>query len=180
MGTDGLIMPTKTPKVRPENPLSDSNGGPSEVRPQMPPDSPEEVSSAPCESNFELLFSTNPVAMYVCDRETLEVLEVNPTAEQQYGYTREEFLKMKITDIRPAEDIPRLMEVARTQRATTRLPGPVAAPPEKRTGLRGGGDSPGNHFCGTDRGFGGGTGYQRAARNGGKNRGTDCLCPGAD
>ena len=114
MGTDGLIMPTKTPKVRPENPLSDSNGGLSEVRPQMPPDSPEEVSSPPCESNFELLFSTNPVAMYVCDRETLEVLEVNPTAEQQYGYTREEFLKMKITDIRPAEDIPRLMEVART------------------------------------------------------------------
>ena len=107
-------MPTKTPKVRPENPLSDSNGGPSEARPQMPPDSPEEVSSPPCESNFELLFSTNPVAMYVCDRETLEVLEVNPTAEQQYGYTREEFLKMKITDIRPAEDIPRLMEVART------------------------------------------------------------------
>jgi two-component system, cell cycle sensor histidine kinase and response regulator CckA len=108
-------MPIKTPKVRPENPLSDSSCGPSEARPQMPPgDSPEERSSGPCESNFELLFSTNPLAMYVCDRETLEVLEVNPAAEKQYGYTREEFLKIKITDIRPPEDIPRLLDIART------------------------------------------------------------------
>ena len=67
-----------------------------------------------CEPNFELLFSTNPLAMYVCDRETLEFLEVNASAERQYGYTREEFLKMKITDIRPSEDIPRLLDVART------------------------------------------------------------------
>ncbi len=81
----------------------------------MPPgDSSEKRSLAPSEPNFELLFSTNPLAMYVCDRETLEVLEVNASAERQYGYTREEFLKMKITDIRPSEDIPRLLDVART------------------------------------------------------------------
>ena len=108
-------MPIKTPIVRPENPLSGPSRGPSERRPEcrrvIPP---RKALQAPCESNFELLFSTNPLAMYVCDRETLEVLEVNAAAERQYGYTREEFLKMKITDIRPSEDIPRLLDVART------------------------------------------------------------------
>src|SRR5579862_3892840 len=108
-------MPIKTPTVRPEDRLSSSNSGPSEARPQiLPRDSSEKRSLAPSEPNFELLFSTNPLAMYVCDRETLEVLEVNAAAERQYGYTREEFLRMKITDIRPSEDIPRLLDVARS------------------------------------------------------------------
>jgi len=48
--------------------------------------------------------------MYVCDRETLRFLEVNTAAIKAYGHTREEFLKLKLTDIRPASEIPRLFE----------------------------------------------------------------------
>lgn len=48
--------------------------------------------------------------MYVCDRDTLRFLEVNTAAIKAYGYTREEFLKLKLTDIRPASEIPRLLE----------------------------------------------------------------------
>src|SRR5690348_605466 len=108
-------MPTKTPTVRSERGISGSNRGPRERKPRMMASNlPKNGLLGDCEPNFELLFSTNPLAMYVCDRETLDFLEVNAAAERQYGYTRQEFLKMKITDIRPSEDIPRLLNVART------------------------------------------------------------------
>jgi PAS domain S-box-containing protein len=62
------------------------------------------------EDNFRLLFIDNPQPMWVYDLQTLEILEVNEAASHQYGYTCEEFLAMKITDLRPKEDVPRLIE----------------------------------------------------------------------
>jgi PAS domain S-box-containing protein len=47
--------------------------------------------------------------MWVYDLETLAFLAVNDAAAQCYGYSREEFLSMTIKDIRPAEDIPALL-----------------------------------------------------------------------
>jgi two-component system cell cycle sensor histidine kinase/response regulator CckA len=60
--------------------------------------------------NFRLLFMDNPQPMWVYDLGTLEILEVNEAASHQYGYTCEEFLAMKITDLRRKEDVPRLIE----------------------------------------------------------------------
>ncbi len=51
------------------------------------------------------LFLSHPDPMWIYDLETLQFLAVNNSAIAKYGYTREEFLGMKITDIRPAEDI---------------------------------------------------------------------------
>src|SRR5277367_4585555 len=65
-------------------------------------------------ANFRLLFSSHPHPMFVFDRDTLEYLDVNDAAIKNYGYSREEFLRMKISDIRPAEDVPRLMKTLRT------------------------------------------------------------------
>jgi len=48
--------------------------------------------------------------MYVSDRQSLQILEVNAAAIRSYGYSREEFLRLRVTDIRPEEDIPRLLE----------------------------------------------------------------------
>jgi two-component system, cell cycle sensor histidine kinase and response regulator CckA len=62
---------------------------------------------------LELLFSQNPHAMYVADSETLYFLEVNAAAIQQYGYSREEFLRMRVTDIRPPEDVPKFLASVR-------------------------------------------------------------------
>lgn len=42
--------------------------------------------------------------MWIYDLETLRFLEVNNSAVQKYGYTRDEFLAMTIADIRPKED----------------------------------------------------------------------------
>jgi PAS domain S-box-containing protein len=57
-----------------------------------------------------LLFLSHPQPMWVYDLETLAFLEVNNAAMVHYGYTREEFLAMTIRDIRPPEDIPRLLQ----------------------------------------------------------------------
>jgi len=59
---------------------------------------------------FRLLFANNPLPMWVYDPKTLRFLEVNEAAVAQYGYSREEFLEMRIVDIRPSEDVPRLLE----------------------------------------------------------------------
>ncbi len=62
------------------------------------------------EASFQLLFADNPLPMWVYDLETLRFLQVNEAAIAHYGYTREEFLRMRVTDIRPQEDVPRLLE----------------------------------------------------------------------
>ncbi|MDE3171100.1 MAG: PAS domain S-box protein, partial [Acidobacteriota bacterium] len=77
------------------------------------------ISSA-SDTNFELLFSGNPYPMFVFDRDSLAFLEVNAAAVAAYGYSREEFLRMRITDIRPADDIPRLLQVARNLKKSPR------------------------------------------------------------
>jgi diguanylate cyclase (GGDEF)-like protein/PAS domain S-box-containing protein len=48
--------------------------------------------------------------MWVYDRETLKFSAVNEAAVRHYGYSKEEFLRMRITDIRPPEDLPLLQE----------------------------------------------------------------------
>ncbi len=62
------------------------------------------------EARFRLLFESNPQPMWVYDLDTLDFLAVNDAAVRYYGYTREEFLSMTIKEIRPPEDVPRLLE----------------------------------------------------------------------
>jgi diguanylate cyclase (GGDEF)-like protein/PAS domain S-box-containing protein len=62
------------------------------------------------ETSFALLFNSNPLPMWVFDRNTLKFLEVNDAAVEHYGWNRDEFLTMTIADIRPAEDMARLLD----------------------------------------------------------------------
>jgi PAS domain S-box-containing protein len=62
------------------------------------------------EERFEVLFENSPHPTWVYDAETLQFLEVNRAAIEKYGYSREEFLAMHITDIRPQEDVNGLLE----------------------------------------------------------------------
>jgi len=55
------------------------------------------------------LFQENPHPMWVFDTDTLQFLAVNQSAIAKYGYTYEEFLSKTIKDIRPPEDIDRLI-----------------------------------------------------------------------
>ncbi|MCU1357971.1 MAG: sensor hybrid histidine kinase [Acidimicrobiales bacterium] len=53
------------------------------------------------ESTYRLLFDANPEPMWVYDVETLEFLEVNDAAISHYGFSREEFLAMRVDDLQP-------------------------------------------------------------------------------
>lgn len=67
------------------------------------------------EKKYRYLFENNPQPMWIYDLDSLAFLEVNSAAVQIYGYTKGEFLKMTLKDIRPREDVKDLLEdVART------------------------------------------------------------------
>ena len=61
------------------------------------------------ERSMRTLFADNPQPMWVWERSTLRFLEVNNAAVAHYGYSRDEFLAMRITDIRPPEEVPALL-----------------------------------------------------------------------
>jgi PAS domain S-box-containing protein len=67
------------------------------------------------EERYRFLFAGNPHPMFVYDVATLAYLDVNEAAVLHYGYSRAEFLKMTIKDIRPPEDVPALMASVRDQ-----------------------------------------------------------------
>src|SRR4030095_14788820 len=58
------------------------------------------------ETSFRLLFELNPLPMYVFDNASLAILAVNDAAVAKYGWSREEFLKMTIEDLRTPEELP--------------------------------------------------------------------------
>lgn len=63
------------------------------------------------EQRYRFLFDNNPMPMWVFAEDGLKFLEVNSRAVEHYGYTREEFSRMTLLDIRPFEDIEKLNQV---------------------------------------------------------------------
>ena len=55
------------------------------------------------------IFKTSPSPMWIYDAETFHFIEVNDAAVSTYGYSQEEFRRLNILDIRPAEDIEKFM-----------------------------------------------------------------------
>ncbi|WP_295335078.1 response regulator [Flavobacterium sp.] len=54
---------------------------------------------------YQHLFNFTPQPLWLYDAECLTFLDVNEAAVRKYGYSREEFLKMTIKDIRPQIEI---------------------------------------------------------------------------
>ncbi len=79
-----------------------------ELRQEIVERSREEGLRRQSEAQFSILFAANPVPVFLYDFKTLQYLEVNEAAVHHYGYTREEFLRMSLLDLRPPEDLPRL------------------------------------------------------------------------
>lgn len=57
------------------------------------------------EQKYRLLFYNNPLPMWMVTIPELNIIDVNDAAIRQYGYTREEFLKLNTKDLRPEEDV---------------------------------------------------------------------------
>jgi PAS domain S-box-containing protein len=62
------------------------------------------------EQRYAALFDSAPVAMWIVDSETLGFLAVNEAALTSYGYTREEFLGLAISDILSPDERVKLRE----------------------------------------------------------------------
>jgi PAS domain S-box-containing protein len=70
------------------------------------------------EEQFRSLFVSIPLPIFLWDLETLQYLEVNDAAVFHSGYSRNELLRMRVTDLLPPEVAPAVlsqMQVLRTQ-----------------------------------------------------------------
>ena len=63
------------------------------------------------EEIYRILFKKSPVNMFIFDPVTYKMIEANETALQTYGYTKEEFSKLTVKDIRPPEDWKRVKKI---------------------------------------------------------------------
>ncbi len=75
------------------------------------------------EEKFRLLFASNPLPMFVYDFETLRFLEVNDAALSHYGYSREEFSRLWVTDLWSLDELKRLQETRNRSQARLNLAG---------------------------------------------------------
>lgn len=57
------------------------------------------------ELKYRSLFNNSPLPKIIYDLETFQIYDVNDTAVNYYGYSREEFLNMTMLDLRPEEEI---------------------------------------------------------------------------
>ena len=73
---------------------------------------------------FEFLIQNNPEPIYIYDKENLRFLEVNQAALDLYGYSREEFLQMDLTDLYTPEDIQTLLDSSGEQTETGKFSKP--------------------------------------------------------
>jgi PAS domain S-box-containing protein len=70
------------------------------------------------EEQFRSLFVSTPLPTFLWDLETLQYLEVNDAAVSHSGYSRDELLRMRVTDLLPPEAAPGILsqiQVLRTQ-----------------------------------------------------------------
>ena len=64
------------------------------------------------EEKYHLIFESNPLPMWVYDKESLSFLNVNNAAILQYGYTCNEYNGMSIKDIYPKDEIQEFLDGA--------------------------------------------------------------------
>ena len=62
----------------------------------------EELRSS--EQKYKLLFESNPLPLWMIDKDSLSIIAVNEAAADLYGYTRDELLKMDVKALRTEED----------------------------------------------------------------------------
>ena len=67
------------------------------------------------EQRYRYMFEANPLPMWIRDEQTMDMLAVNEAGLRTYGYTREEFLELKTTDVHVPEELERYVETIRAR-----------------------------------------------------------------
>jgi two-component system, sporulation sensor kinase E len=62
------------------------------------------------EQKYKLLFDSNPLPLWMISKDDLSVIAVNEAAANLYGYTQEELLQIKVSQLRPEEDFEEQLE----------------------------------------------------------------------
>lgn len=62
------------------------------------------------EERYRHMFESNPQPMWVYDLDTLKILAVNDAALEHYGYSQSEFVGRKVTQIRPEDEVEKVLE----------------------------------------------------------------------
>ena len=62
--------------------------------------------------SYDLIIQNNPEPVFIYDKEDLRFLQVNDTALKLYGYRKDEFLQLDLTDLYTPEDIQTLLEAS--------------------------------------------------------------------
>ncbi len=73
---------------------------------------------------YELLVDNNPEPIFIYDTENLRFLDVNSAALDLYGYTKDEFLQMDLTDLYTTEDIQTLLDTSKNELDEDKFSGP--------------------------------------------------------
>ena len=73
-----------------------------------------ERDSRESEARYRLMFDLSPMPCWVFDVATQRFVEVNEAAIKTYGYSREDFLRLKLAEI--SEDLPKLAESVKQHR----------------------------------------------------------------
>lgn len=68
------------------------------------------------EDVYRNMFERHPNPMWIYDPKSLKILEVNEAATKAYGYSDKEFTSLKITDIRPQEEVQKLLNNIASER----------------------------------------------------------------
>jgi PAS domain S-box-containing protein len=59
---------------------------------------------AESEQRYRIIFESSPLPMWLCDAKTLMFIKVNQRAVQKYGYSSEEFQRMRVSEINATSD----------------------------------------------------------------------------
>jgi len=73
---------------------------------------------------FDILIQNNPEPIFIYDTENLRFLEANQAALNLYGYRKEEFLQMDLTDLYTPEDIQTLLDSSNSADKFGKFTGP--------------------------------------------------------
>ncbi|MFM2286358.1 MAG: hypothetical protein RLZZ543_1855 [Bacteroidota bacterium] len=68
------------------------------------------------QASYKLLFESNPIPMYIREKDGMRILKVNQSAIDHFGFSEEEFLKMQVTDLHPADEVDLLKHMIRERK----------------------------------------------------------------
>ena len=69
------------------------------------------------QERFKDLFHLSPQPMWLYEKDTYKIVEINKAAINHYGYSEEEFLSMTIMDIRPPEEVSKVQNIINNRRS---------------------------------------------------------------